>query len=354
MKESDRIVAIDLFSGAGGMSLGAKQAGVEVLYAVEKCPLAASTYQRNFPETTVLVSDIAELRNLPMRPRRTKTIVFGGPPCQGFSTSNQRTRNQWNRDNWMFKEFVRVALTWNPDWIIIENVKGIRETAKGMFLEFIIESLSFVGFTVSVTTLNAAHYGVPQKRERTFIVGSRWGEQFHDPVRKQPETTTVGEALDGLPTLRSGADIDELPYAAPSSNPFAKNLRGCLQSVTGNLVTKNSPQVLARYGYVPQGGNWQDIPRSLMTNYRNVSGCHTGIYRRLSPSKPSVVIGNFRKNMLIHPYQDRGLSVREAARIQSIPDSFEFSGSIGFQQQQVGNMVPPLLAEAVFSRVCWT
>ena len=354
MNGSDRVVAIDLFSGAGGMSLGAKEAGVEVLYAIEKCRFAATTYQKNFPETTVLVSDIAQMRDLPMRPKRTKTIVFGGPPCQGFSTSNQRTRNHWNRDNWMFKEFLRVALLWNPDWIIIENVKGIRETSKGMFLASIVKSLNCVGFTVSVKTLNSVHYGVPQKRERTFIVGSRWGELFHDPVREQTETITVGEALDGLPVLTSGANIDELPYAGSPTNPFAKNIRRYLQSVTGNLVTKNSPQVLARYGHVPQGGNWQDIPPSLMTNYKDVSGCHTGIYRRLSPNKPSVVIGNFRKNMLIHPYQDRGLSIREAARIQSIPDSFEFSGSIGFQQQQVGNMVPPLLAKAVFSRVCST
>jgi DNA (cytosine-5)-methyltransferase 1 len=102
---------------------------------------------------------------------------------------------------------------------------------------------------------------------------------------------------------------------------------------------------------VPPGGNWKNIPKRLMANYQDRRRCHTGIYRRLKWDQPSVVIGNFRKNMLIHPVQDRSLSVREAARLQSFPDWFEFTGSIGFQQQQVGNAVPPMLAEVVFRRI---
>lgn len=351
MAISDRIVAIDLFAGAGGMSLGAKQAGVDVLFAVEKCRIAATTYERNFPETTVLVSDIAQVHDLPQPPKHARTIVFGGPPCQGFSTSNQKTRNRQNKGNWMFKDFLRLAVKWNPDWIVLENVKGIQETSGGMFLESIVESLEDIGFKATVETLNAVNYGVPQRRERTFIVGSKWGYSFHKPPESQAKIVPVRDALDGLPALRSGASIDELPYARQSRNGFARHLRGYLRTVTGNLVTRNSPQVIARYKHIPQGGNWQDIPTALMQNYTDASRCHTGIYHRLRPDEPSIVIGNFRKNMLIHPCQDRGLSVREAARIQSVPDSFKFCGSIGFQQQQVGNMVPPPLAKAVFSRV---
>ena len=108
---------------------------------------------------------------------------------------------------------------------------------------------------------------------------------------------------------------------------------------------------MRRYPHVPQGGNWENIPARLMENYANRTRCHEWIYRRLSVDEPSVVIGNYRKNMLIHPTQDRGLSVREAARLQSFPDTFAFQGSIGLQQQQVGNAVPPLLAKAVFNSI---
>ena len=128
-------------------------------------------------------------------------------------------------------------------------------------------------------------------------------------------------------------------------------MRGRREGCCNNLVTKNADFVLERYRYVPEGGNWQNIPENRMDNYADRSRCHTGIYHRLTSKKPSIVIGNFRKNMLIHPDQDRGLSVREAARLQSFPDHYEFAGSIGFQQQQVGNAVPPILAREVFKAI---
>ena len=322
-----------------------------MLYAVEKCPMAAATYRRNFPETPIFVGDIRNLNSVPRPSGDTRTIVFGGPPCQGFSTSNQRTRSASNPANWMFEQFIRVARIWEPDWIVIENVRGIVETLKGYFLRAIENELQSLGYKSSTMTLNAIDYGVPQRRERAFVVGSKNGKKLNLGTRAHPKEVTVGEAIDDLPVLESGASLDQMPYRCGAKSEFARTLRGLRESVTGNLVTRNSREVLRRYPWIPPGGNWESIPSRLMKNYKNVKNCHTGIYKRLRSSEPSVVIGNYRKNMLIHPEQHRGLSVREAARIQCVPDEFEFCGSIGFQQQQVGNMVPPPMAHAVFKGI---
>ena len=333
------------------MTLGARYAGIDVQFAVERCSVAAATYRQNFPNIDIYIGDIRDVDSLPEKPPEVKTIVFAGPPCQGFSTSNQRTRNTENPDNWLYRELIRVATIWEPDWIVVENVKGIRETLRGFFLTEIEASLQSAGYTTTTTSLNAVHYGVPQRRERTFVVGSKNGVVIADPPTLKRTPITVREAIEDLPELTAGASTDTLPYPRQATNEFAQSLRGALETVTGNLVTRNAQHVLARYPHVPQGGNWQDIPSDLMANHGARSKCHTGIYRRLTSVEPSVVIGNFRKNMLIHPHEDRGLSIREAARIQSVPDDFRFCGSIGFQQQQVGNMVPPRLARALFAQV---
>ena len=334
------------------MSLGAQQANIDIIYAVESCPHAARTYKLNFPKTPLFVGDIRSLERLPSKPHGVSSVLFGGPPCQGFSTSNQRTRTIHNSANWMFKEFIRLAKHWGPDWIVIENVKGILETAKGMFFTEILNALEESGYKTSATVLNAIDYGVPQNRSRTFIVGSHSGDTFSFPSASTQRHITVGEAISDLPRLSPGASIDVMPYRYNTVGRFARTLRRGRKYVSGNLVTRNAKAVLDRYPHVSQGGNWQDIPAFLFKNYKDFTRCHTGIYRRLHPDKPSVVIGNFRKNMLIHPQENRGLSIREAARIQSVPDHYVFSGSIGFQQQQVGNMVPPPLARSVFREIC--
>ena len=333
------------------MTLGAQSVGIKTIYAIEKCPVAAATYRLNFPSVPLYVGDIRSIGELPTPPESAVTILFGGPPCQGFSISNQRTRNVSNPNNWMYQEFIRVAGIWNPEWIVMENVTGILETAGGFFMAETLDALGRAGYSTFTTVLDAADFGVAQRRRRAFIVASRSHVPFTFPLGNGAKTPTVGMALNDLPSLSSGANVDVLPYQRVARNNYARTLRSGLEMVSGNLVTKNAPHILKRYPHVPPGGNWQNIPQSLLTTYKDITKCHTGIYRRLHPLQPSVVIGNFRKNMLIHPTEDRGLSIREAARIQSVPDRFRFSGSIGFQQQQVGNMVPPPLASAVMRRI---
>jgi DNA (cytosine-5)-methyltransferase 1 len=342
------MVGVDLFCGAGGMTLGAKLAGIRVAFAVESDFHAAETYRTNHPEVRLFQKDIRSLKKIPVAKKKDQTILFGGPPCQGFSTSNQRTRGRTNKGNWMFQEFLRLANSWQPDWIVFENVKGILETEQGAFLDLILEGFKDLGYAVTAGKLNASSFGVPQHRERLFVIGSRHGAQLQLPRAIHKKAIPVKTAIGDLPDLENGATINLLPYKRNNRSAYVRQLRNGDTSVTGNLVTRNAEFVLQRYKHVPQGGNWKDIPSSLMRNYRENYECHTKIYHRLDPERPSTVIGNYRKNMLIHPFQDRGLSVREAARIQSFPDNYHFCGSIGFQQQQVGNAVPPLLALAVF------
>lgn len=336
------------------MSLGAEWSGISVKIAIDNDAHATATYQANHTATDVHTCNITKVKGLDLQAAWSlseQITIFGGPPCQGFSTSNQRTRTKRNPLNWLFKHYLRIVKEVRPDWVVFENVKGIKETEGGFFLESVLKNLAGSGYTVSSWLLNAADFGVPQRRWRLFVVGSLHGQSVQKPKPTATTAVTVAEGILDLPILRSGATADVLQYRAKPESEYAHWARGTLKECGNHLVTRNNTTILKRYRHIPKGGNWESIPLRLMTNYSDAGQCHTGIYRRLTLNEPSVVIGNFRKNMLIHPTQNRGLSVREAARLQSFPDSFRFVGSIGFQQQQVGNAVPPLMAKAVFDAI---
>jgi DNA (cytosine-5)-methyltransferase 1 len=354
MHSSNRkFVGIDLFSGAGGLSLGANMAGIDVVLAVEKDRHAATTYALNHPNTELLCIDIQKLVKLPDNIDITgcNVILFGGPPCQGFSTSNRRTWSKSNPQNHLYKEFVRIARLIHPEWIVFENVTGFASLASGEFLKTLVKDLTDIGFKCSYTTLTASDYGIPQRRNRFFLIGSKSGGKVEFEIPTGANVVTVEDAISDLPILDNGASVDILPYKNFATNSYARALRGELEKCGGHLVSRNSSVIIERYEHIEQGGNWKSIPPELMRSYTDRTRCHTGIYHRLRADKPSVVIGNYRKNMLIHPWSNRGLSIREAARLQSFPDSYTFSGSIGFQQQQVGNAVPPLLAKEIFGLI---
>ena len=345
------MIGIDLFAGSGGLTAGAELAGIKVRLAIESDCHAVATYVQNHPQTEIFPRDIQELRETSLRRLGQVNIVFGGPPCQGLSTSNQKTRSRTNAENWLFLEFLRVVNILTPDWALFENVTGIAETDHGFFLDQVITGLENFGYVCSSWILNAADYGVPQSRERQFVVGSLHGIRVEPPQPSVVRHITVGEALSDLPDLANGASVSWKPYRCKANSDYSRFMRGVSTRSPNHLVTKNCPRVIERYRFIPQGGNWEDIPEELMANYKDRSRCHSKIYHRLRLGAPSVVIGNYRKNMLVHPTEDRGLSVREAARLQSFPDWYEFKGSIGFQQQQVGNAVPPLLAFSVFREI---
>lgn len=344
-----RFNAIDIFSGAGGMSLGAIMAGLEIDIAIESNVAAAKTFKKNHPETKVICDNILKIDSKECGDSGFFAL-FGGPPCQGFSISNTKTRNEQNSNNNLFNEFIRLVEGTKPSWFVFENVEGIVSFGKGKVLTELRERFKELGYKTNDDVLLASDYGVPQKRNRFFMVGNNLGIDFTFP-EKHKKGVNIKQAINDLPSLTNGAFEEAMPYKSGSVSEYAKLMRANSTLATQNYVSRNKDYVIERYKYIGIGENWQSIPAELMTNYSNTANCHSGIYRRLHPDKPSGVIANYRKNMLIHPYEHRGLSVREAARIQSFPDDFIFEGTLSEQQQQIGNAVPPLLAKAIFDQI---
>lgn len=349
-KAKKTLKGLDLFSGAGGMSLGAINAGLDISLALDNDKDAASTFKRNHPETKFICEDIRNV-DPQLLLNNDIDIIFGGPPCQGFSSSNTKTRNLNNEKNFLFREFVKFVRIIKPRWFVFENVEGLVTFNKGETVREIEAIFQNLGYKTSSTVLCASDYGVPQQRNRFFMVGNNIGVDFDFP-HPSNQIVTVNDAISDLPILNNGDNFDELPYSRNNNlSKYAKLMRGKSKKSTQNHVSRNKEYVIERYRHIKQGENWSAIPQHLMTNYTNTHNCHSGIYKRLNSTKPSVVISNYRKNMLIHPFADRGLSVREAARLQSFPDDFIFEGLITYTQQQIGNAVPPMLAEVIFKQI---
>ncbi len=354
----ESLIGVDLFSGAGGLSLGAVMAGIDVRYAVEEWKYAASTYDSYFNHerkvVNVIQKDISNVSATELcKAGENIFIIVGGPPCQGFSMSNTRSRNMCNAKNLLFKEFVRIVGEVKPQWFLLENVWGMTKMENGNTIVQIEDCFRAVGYdNISSAVLCADDYGVPQHRKRFFMVGNNQGIDFTFPP-PCAEKITVRDAISDLPELQNGDMSDSLPYATPyeEASAYAQQMRANSMVSRQNFVSRSTDLVVQRYPHIPQGGNWRNIPAELMGNYADKSRCHSGIYKRLRPDRPSVVISNYRKSMLIHPIQHRGLSVREAARIQSFPDTFIFQGPLMSIQQQIGNAVPPLLAKAVIEQI---
>lgn len=360
---SKRFTAVDIFSGAGGLSVGARMAGISPVMAVEFDQYAAATYRRNHSEIAenVLQKDIRSVDPLDYTDKY-PFILFGGPPCQGFSTANTKTRNLDNPNNWMFKEYLRFVQELEPEWFLFENVAGFKSFNGGTFAKEVEEALQNpfgdpkkLAYETSSTLLDAADFGVPQRRKRFFIVGHKkqsGGIKFDFSSLKKCPLTTVREALADLPRLDNGQMTDECEYRFKADSDYARLMRGKLQKAKQNYVTASKPHIIERYKAIPQGSNWEAAKeKGLLNSYTSTKHTHSGIYKRLLENQPAVTISNYRKSMLIHPWEDRGLSLREAARLQSFPDHFIFEGPHSYQQQQVGNAVPPFLAKVIFEEI---
>lgn len=340
-------VAVDLFSGPGGLSLGFQWAGFRVAAAVDQDASAAETYRKNHPETTFLGKNVADVTaDEIIAVCGHPDVVIGGPPCRGFSSANTQSRGSHHPGSKASWHFVRLVERISPKAFVMENVTGFMRMDGGTVFDEFMRRFKEVGYHVQILCLNAEDFGVPQKRERIFFVGTR-GEYIEDP-RRSAATWTVYDAISDLPPLPDGGGgKDEMDYARPALTEYQAWARSDSPKIYNHQTTRSQEYMVERFRYVPQGGNWRDIPEELMSNYADLSNVHSIIYRRLEWNKRALTVTNVRKSVTIHPRDNRILSVREAARLQSLPDKYRFYGAVTAMQQQVADVVPPLLAKAV-------
>lgn len=381
MNEKRKFKMIDLFAGAGGLSCGLEMAGFEPVLANELVEVFANTYQVNHPNTQVIVGDIRAvdekyLHNLVQKYGQID-LIAGGPPCQGFSI-NAPIRSLDDPRNHLFKEFLRIVEEIKPHAVLIENVPGIIQLGRGTVVEQIYKALNEMGYKVDHRILFAGHYGVPQMRYRTIFMAikDRHGAiQFPQPeynssanpnfygsrelclnpkgvdIAKLKPQTTVNSALSDLPAIEAGSKNGEYQYSSEPLCEYQKYLRSDSNVVLNHFVTRLAPVNKVRLKYIKPGGNWTDIPEELLPKgmQRAKKSDHTKRYGRLDPnSLASTILTKCDPHWgcFFHPFQERVISVREAARIQSFPDNYIFTGSLTQQYEQIGNAVPPLLAKA--------
>jgi DNA (cytosine-5)-methyltransferase 1 len=319
-----KLTYIDLFSGVGGFALGFEKVGFKNIFSLDIDNTFCKTYKRNFPDHFLIQKDIVQLTKEEIKKiiKNIKIdVIVGGPPCQGFSIAGNIGRRFIDDPrNHLFKEFVRVVDIVKPKFFVMENVARLYTHNNGNTRKEIISRFKDIGYNVECKILNSADYEVPQIRKRVIFIGSNITNYLYFPEIKTNKYKTVKDALDNLPNLKSGEK---------SSRFF------------NHIAMNHSEQMLKKMGYLSDGGNRSEIP----LNIRPESG-DVRKYIRYNSKRPSITItGDMRK--VFHYSQNRALTVRELARLQSFKDSFVFEGSIISQQQQVGNAVPPKMAEAI-------
>ena len=349
MPKKKKYKVLDLFCGCGGISEGYALAGFDIAGGIDFNDYATKTFQHNFKKAKVHSMDITTFSDDRIEEEYGDVdVIVGGPPCQGFSSANRWQKEKEDPRNKLFFEYIRFVQKINPKIIMIENVRGLLTRDNGYAINRIKEILGAEEYNIAYQVLDASDYGVPQNRKRAIIVGIRkdFKDVYFDFSKiKQEKKTTVEEAIGELYCFeQSGAGVKEIQ--TPADTPFRLYLRTKDNKVLDQDIVYPAKKVQERIMHVPQGGNWKDVPADLWPNDRQ--NRHSSAYRRLDPKTQSCTIdtGNAHSNYF-HPIYNRIPTIRESARLQSFPDSFEFQGPRGSKYRQIGNAVPPLLAKAI-------
>lgn len=339
---------IDLFAGVGGLSLGFEMQGFDVVLANEYDESIAAAYRVNHQNTNMIVGDITRLDLVEIfGPYSGKVdAVIGGPPCQGFSQKGQR-KTIHDARNFLFKYYVKVVELVHPKYFVMENVPNLLTAENGFFRNEIEKLFNDMGYYLTLGILNASDYGVPQNRRRAVIIGKRGAAAPKLP--KPLETTvTIWDAISDLAFLASGEGSEKQAYPNPPKSDYQRQLRGDTEVLSNHVATKHSALALERLAMIPPNAGREVLPEEHLTK-----SIYSGTWTRMRKDEISVTITTRfdtpSSGKFTHPYLDRAITVREAARIQSFPDNFVFIGNKSSQMKQVGNAVPPLLAKAVAS-----
>lgn len=359
-----RPTAIDLFCGAGGLSEGFRQAGYAVVAGNDIDAAAGETYRATHPDAEFILGPIQDVavgrlcKASGLKPGGLD-VLLGGPPCQAYSVYNHQ-RGMHDARATLFREYLRIVEGMNPKWVVMENVTGITSIAGGAVVQSIKDELRKLGYSVECRILKAEDYGVPQERRRVVFIGNRLGlpVEFPAPTHGPADSgltpfTSIWDAIGDLPALANGEKGRIAPYASKATNWFQKYVRENAREI---ILNHEAPRLStineARMKHIPIGGSWRDIPHDLLPEGMKKAkrSDHTKRYGRMRPDGLSCTVltkCDIHWGAYIHPYQDRAISVREAARIQAFPDTFAFQGSRTEQYVQVGNAVPPLLGRNV-------
>jgi len=356
---SSDLLAVELFSGAGGLSIGLEKAGFKIVLANEIEREFSATFSVNHPHTRVITSDIHTIdfkSEIAILGNPKISLVSGGPPCQGFSTVG--SKNKQDTRNSLFYEYLRVVAELKPDYIIFENVSGFKKMYEGEAYETLLSELSFLGYECNGSILEAADFGLPQRRQRTIIVGWLRGlKRVELPQRTHFEEVglfggrrwlSLMDAISDLPSLE--ANSERTDYNTAPLNEYQSQLRGACQILTEHNSSKYGEKMLEILSLIPPGGTIDDLPERLRPKsyFKNT-------YARLIPNQPSPTItrnfGTPSSSRCVHPFQNRALSTREGARLQGFPDDYKFYGSKISKNLQIGNAVPPIFGEVIARKI---
>lgn len=356
--------AIALFCGTGGLSLGFKRAGYEIVFATDIDHHALSSYSDYFSDVAVREGDICDID--PSSLPKDVDILLGGPPCQGFSSAGQQF---WDdpRNNLLF-EYVRFLDVLRPKWFLMENVEGLLTAWKGQYISECVKAMLSLGYNVSLEKLYAHAYGIPQRRKRVVLVGNRLGHFFKFPPAThnvsgaifRKSEATFEQATSDLPLASADASAT-LEYASPPQNELQEIFRSKSELVSQHFFLSQSQKQESRIELLEPGQTMKDLPLEMQhasfmrranrrvcdgTPTEKRGGAPSGI-KRLFPDEPALTITGAAMRELVHPRENRTLSLRECARLQTFPDDFHFYGPMAAALQQIANAVPPLLAEKI-------